>query len=218
MSRRRFLGAAAAVTGTAAAAAMVPSGAAQAAPARAGSWHGRRSANGWPVLAQAGWQAIEGSGQQVRLAGGDAAVILTYVARRFHYEIDQLRPGDVHGHATSLRVEESYESNYLSGSALAIRPQAYPVGVQGGLYPAELVVVRDILAELDGAVAWGGDFHRPKESHFEIAYRPGHPGVEGAVRKITGSAAGPGVEGAGAIDAFDPTRRAKARAFARRGA
>src|SRR3954453_2836889 len=197
MSRRRFL-AAAAVTGSAVITGMTmsPRAAASVAPSTGGSWHGRESANGWPLLDQAHWHALEGSGQKVALADGDAALILTYVARRFHYEIDELRPGDLYGHMTSGDVEESYESNYLSGSALAIRPQAYPAGVTGGLYAAELVVVRDILAELDGAVTWGGAFSRPKESHFELAYPPAHPTLSAAAHTITKQAGGVGRAGA----------------------
>lgn len=217
ISRRRLLGATAVVTGAAVASALVPSVGHAASP-EVRTWRRSRSANGWPVLASADWHDIEGSGQKVALASGDAAVILTYVARRFHYEIDQLRPGDVHGHTTVAQVAEAYESNYLSGSALAIRPQAYPVGVSGGLYPRELVVIRDILAELDGVVAWGGDFERPKESHFEIAYPPGDRRVSAMAQRISEWTRGPGGKGAGAIDAFDPARLARARAFARRNA
>ncbi|MEU4263716.1 hypothetical protein ACYCCF_19590 [Streptomyces argenteolus] len=181
-------------------------------------WPGAKSANGWPVLEEAELFRIEGSGRSVRLADGDAAVILLHVARRFHYEIDQLRDGDVTGHSTTRNAIQNYESNYLSGTALAIRPLAYPVGVKGGLYPHELVVVRDILAELDGVVRWGGDLTTPKESHFELAYAPGHPKVKGVARTIRGWDAGPGSAGAGTVDAFDPKRRSKARAFARRAA
>ena len=179
-------------------------------------WSGDRSENGWPVLEEAKLFRVEGSDRSVRLADGDAAVILLHVARRFHYEVDQLRAGDVTGHTTNRTVAQAYESNYLSGTALAIRPQAYPPGVKGGLYPNELVVVRDIVAELDGVIAWGGDFDTPKESHFEIAYRPGHPKVKGVARTIRGWRQGPGDEGAGSIDAFAPKRIDRARAFARR--
>ncbi|HWU07321.1 MAG TPA: hypothetical protein VN520_13245 [Streptomyces sp.] len=181
-------------------------------------WTGTKSANGWPVLEEAELFRIEGSGRSVRLAAGDAAVILLHVARRFHYEIDQLREGDITGHSTTRSTVQDYESNYLSGTALAIRPLAYPVGVKGGLYPHELVVVRDILAELDGTVTWGGDLATPKESHFELAYKPGHPKVKGVARTIRGWQAGPGSAGAGTVDVFDPERRSKATAFARRAA
>lgn len=179
---------------------------------------GGKSANGWPVLEEAELFRIEGSGRCVRLAGGDAAVILLHVARRFHYEIDQLRDGDVTGHSVTHEGVQDYESNYFSGTALAIRPLAYPVGVKGGLYPHELVVVRDILTELDGVVRWGGDLATPKESHFELAYGPGHPKMKGVARTIRGWRAGPGSEGAGSVDAFDPERRRRSRAFARRAA
>ncbi|OKI04845.1 hypothetical protein A6A06_09020 [Streptomyces sp. CB02923] len=226
IDRRRVLAAGAGL-GAAAALAPVLPGTAQAATAQAGTaqaadsprsraWNGTRSANGWPVLDHAESFGIEGSGRSVRLATGPAAVILLHVARRFHYEIDGLREGDVQGHTRSRDILQRYESNHLSGTAIAIRPRAYPVGVKGGLYPRELVVVRDILAELDGVVAWGGDFGTPKESHFEIAYQPGHPEVDALARRIQTWNSGSGGEGAGATDAFDPERQAQARAFARR--
>ena len=180
-------------------------------------WHGGRSDNGWPILEKAERFDIEGSGQSVRLVEGDAATILLSVARRFHYEIDQLREGDVVGHSTSRRVRERYESNHLSGTAIAIRPHAYPAGVKGGLYPHELVVVRDILAELGGVVVWGGDLKTPKESHFQIAQPPGHPLVESVARRIRGLDDSPG-RGAGSLDAFDPARRRRASAFAEKNA
>ncbi|MEU6341692.1 hypothetical protein ABZ883_12190 [Streptomyces sp. NPDC046977] len=225
LTRRHLLGTTTALAG---AAALGTLGAAPAAavPANtqdtAAAWPGSRSANGWQVLTADGArsQVIEGSGLPVRLAGGAAATVLLYVARRFHYEIDQLRPGDVLGYrASSYRVREAFESNYLSGTALEIRPLAYPLNARGGFYPRELTVVRDILAELDGVVAWGGDFPVPKESHFEIALAPGHPKVKGVARKIEAGNAGlGGAVGAGATDAFDPARLARARSFARRPA
>ncbi|WP_405389907.1 hypothetical protein OG596_19665 [Streptomyces sp. NBC_01102] len=131
---------------------------------------------------------------------------------------DQLRDGDVRGHRTSRGVGQAYESNYLSGTAIEIRARAYPLGARDGLYAPELVVVRDILAELDGAVEWGGDFSVPKESHFEIALRPGHPKVKGVARKTASWNAGPGAQGAGTVDAYEAGRRAHARTFARRTA
>ncbi|GHH83627.1 hypothetical protein GCM10018793_46190 [Streptomyces sulfonofaciens] len=216
LTRRHF------VTATAAVAGAVAIGSLGAAPASAAdrttNWAGDRTANGWEVLGEAKGFTVEGSNQSVRLAAGDAATILLHIARRFNYEIDQLRAGDVQGHRTSRRVHQRFESNYLSGTAIEIRPRAYPLGAKGGFYAPEMVVVRDILAELDGVVAWGGDFKTPKESHFEIAYEPGHPKVKGVAQKITGWNTGPGDEGAGATDAFDPGRRARAKSFARSGA
>lgn len=223
LTRRRFVGATAGVAGAAALTSLLPATAAVAAePAgaagAAGSWAGEISGNGWPILEAPESFGVEGSDQEVRLAGGDAAVVLLHVARRFHYEIGELRSGEIHGWTSGRRVAQDYESNYLSGTAIAVRPLSYPAGARDGLYPNELVVVRDILAELDGVVVWGGDLTPVKESHFEIAVKPGHPRLKGVARKIEGWRTGPGDEGAGATDAFDPARREKARAFARRSA
>ncbi|MGV4982989.1 hypothetical protein ACWC0C_31140 [Streptomyces sp. NPDC001709] len=221
LSRRRFIGA---TSSAAAAATLIDFGGAGTAAADPGTgneprgWKGEKSRNGWPVLSKAPSQLIEGSSQKVRLAEGDAAVVLLHVARRFHYEIDSLRAGDVHGWTAHRDVTEPYESNYLSGSAIAIRPLCYPTGAKGNFYPNELVVIRDILSELDGTVAWGGDFKTPKESHFELTVRPGHPRLKGVARKIQGWQTGPGNHGAGATDAFDPKRRTVSRAFERRTA
>ncbi|KOV34659.1 hypothetical protein AB0420_36810 [Streptomyces caelestis] len=221
LSRRRVLGATGSLAGAAALGLLDTAPAAAAAPARtdraAAAWRGSRSANGWKILDEAASHTIEGSGLTVRLADGDAATLLLHVARRFHYEIDPLREKDVAGHTTSREVRRPHESNYLSGTAMAIRPHAYPLGVRGGLYPQELVVVRDILAELDGAVVWGGDFASPQESHFEIALGPAHPKVRGVARKLRSWRDTPGL-GAGTVDAFDPERRAAVKAFGRRNA
>ncbi|MEU7588177.1 hypothetical protein AB0A95_17980 [Micromonospora sp. NPDC049230] len=208
---RRSLLTAAALAGSVAA--VAPAASAAAAPRR---WTKARSANGWPITERTAWYSIEGSGLRVRLAAGAPAAILVYVARRLHYELDQLSPGDVVGVPASKTVTEDYESNGLSGTAVTFRARAYPLGVTGGFYEAELVVIRDILAELDGVVAWGGDFRRPKEAHFQIAHGPGHPALLLTASRVLDNSgarpAGPRTDGtlsAGSIDAFDPARRSR---------
>jgi len=217
ISRRRFVGSGAGVLGVVTLGSVLSAAPAVAVPKATPEWRADATANGWKVLAEADAEEylVEGSGLAVRLAAGDAAVLLLHVARRFHYEIDALRAGDFHGHSTSRLVNHPFESNHLSGTAINIRPHAYPLGVSGGLYTAELVVIRDILVELDGAVAWGGDFTTPNESHFEIALAPTHPKVKGVARTVRGWNGSPG-KGAGATDAFGPDRRSRAEAFAQR--
>ncbi|MFI0199773.1 MULTISPECIES: hypothetical protein [Streptomyces] len=217
LSRRRFVGAAAGVAGAATVWGMGSATTAVAAegpasPDRTAAWRGGKSANGWPLVGEVPTQLIEGSEVSVPVLNGDVATILLHVARRFHYEIDTLRRGEVVGHTTSRTVAADYESNHLSGTAIAIRPSSYPIGMRDGLYPHELVVIRDILTEMDGTVAWGGDAKTPKESHFHIALGPGHPKVKGVARKIQGWNDAPG-QGAGTVDAFEPTRRRAAAAF-----
>lgn len=138
LSRRRFIGAASSAAATAT---LINVGAAGTAVAATGkgvephAWKGKKSRNGWPVLAQAPSHGSEGSSQKVRLAESDASVILLHVARRFHYETDSLRAGDAHGWTAHADVTEPYESNYSSGSAVAIRPLCYPSGPKGNFYP-----------------------------------------------------------------------------------
>lgn len=198
LSRRGILGIALAASG-----ALAFPAAALAAPATGSTtWKGSTSANGWPVLNTAPTFRIEGSSESANLADGDPATVLLYVARRFNYEVDSLRPGDVTAHNSNRSIAQPYESNYLSGTAIAIRPLLYPVGAGGMFYPNELAVIKDILAELNGIVAWGGNAATPKESHFDIAVRPGDARLKATAAKIRGWDEQTGGEGAGIVSAF----------------
>lgn len=143
-------------------------------------WLATTSENGWPVQVGNGEpntiaaHKVEGANTAVVVLSGKVATVLLHVARRFHYEIATLHAGDVHGHTTDRAVAAAFESNHLSGTAIAIRPDLYPTGARGGLFPHEEMIVRDILAECQGVVRWGGDDRKmPKESHFQIDVPPG---------------------------------------------
>ncbi|MFD5508500.1 hypothetical protein ACFWIB_12105 [Streptomyces sp. NPDC127051] len=216
--RRRFLLTGLGVVGGAvlAAGSMSGTGFAAAGPAAKTekTWKGKTGANGWQVLSSAPVHRVEGTGGvQFSAVAGDVATVLTHVVRRFHYEIDALRDGEVTGHTANREVAAPYESNHLSGTAIAIRPLRYPLGARDGLFPHELVVVRDILADLEGVVQWGGDSTPAKESHFGIAVRPGDARLRQVASKIRGWDATPGV-GAGATDALAPGRLKAAKALA----
>ncbi|PKV87528.1 hypothetical protein [Streptomyces sp. TLI_146] len=226
VDRRRFLVAGAGVAGGAALVAGGMSGTAVAAPApavpavpavpAAKEWQGRASANGWPVVAAVPSHRVEGAGGLSFTAlDGDVATVLTHVVRRYHYEIHTLGAGEVTGHTGARAVAAPYESNYLSGTAVAIRSPQYPVRARNGFFPQELVIVRDILADLEGVVKWGGDESTPKESHFQIDVRPGDSGLRRVAAKLRGWESRPG-SGAGAIDALAPGRVRAAKALAAR--
>ncbi|WP_324616252.1 hypothetical protein [Streptomyces sp. ERV7] len=194
IGRRRFLVAGAGVAGGAALVAGGMSGTAAAAPApavpaapAAEEWRDRTSANGWRVVASAPSHRVEGAGGvHFTALDGDVATVLTHVVRRYHYEIHTLGAGEITGHTTGRAVAAPYESNYLSGTAIAIRPLLYPARARNGFFPHELVVVRDILADLEGVVKWGGDASTPKESHFQIDVRPGDSGLRRVAAKLRG--------------------------------
>jgi hypothetical protein len=180
------------------------------------TWRGNTSSNGWPIVADVPRRRIEGAaGAELSLLDGDVATVLLYVARRFSYEIDTLRPGDVRGHSEERRIAADFESNHLSGTAMAIRPLFYPLGAEKGtgLSAPERIVVQDIIADCEGVVAWGGELNPVKESHFHIDVHPGDERLSLVARRIQGWNDTPG-RGAGAVDAFDPRRRRRARAAA----
>lgn len=231
-TRRHFLRsavttavAAGTVAGTTAASAT--SATASAADRAAGSTEaaasGRVSANGWPVDSapnDAGsvWtRPVPGTGFGVEVAIGDVETILVHVVRRFHYEIETLRDGDVTGYRSPARTK-GYETNHASGTAVDIRPDCYPAGVRGGFFPHQVAVIRDILADCEGVVKWGGDFPTPDEGHFQIDVPPTSPEVGRVAGKLRGWNAAPGAGAGVALDPHDAERRAAARALQRRQA
>jgi hypothetical protein len=212
LSRRRALGLGAGLT----VGATLWSPGAPAASAAERIWRRDTSANGWPVIDRVPEHRVEGAANvRVALLDGEVSTVLLYVARRFSYEIDTLRPGDLQGHATDRHTGAAFESNQLSGTAMAIRPLFYPLGAQQGtgLAAHERTVVWDILADCAGVVAWGGDLDPVKESHFQIDVAPGDGRLTQLARRIQGWNETPG-QGAGAVDAFAPDRIRRAKAAA----
>ncbi|MER7788553.1 hypothetical protein [Streptomyces sp. NPDC097640] len=214
--RRDFLTAGLGVAGGVALWAGGLAGPASAAGAERALWREGRSANGWPVTDKVHDHRVEGAEQvTVPLLAGDVATVLLFVARRVNYEIATLDAGEVTGHTTDRTVSTRYESNYLSGTAIAVRPVLYPVGSKDGLFPHETVVVRDILADCEGVVRWGGDEEVPKESHFQIDVRPGDERLATIARKFEQWDRTPGA-GPGTINPFAPERQRAAKALERR--
>lgn len=173
ISRRRLLGAAAG-TGLLVLAPIRPS---SAAGKGFTEWTQKASANGWTINPTAVRPYhIQGSSASVALRQGRVAAVLLHVARRWHYEIAPLDTGEgggITGYTTRRIVQAEFESNYLSGTAIALHPTAYPANGSEGLFPRHQAIVRDILADCEGTVAWGADLNPVKVSHFEIVARPG---------------------------------------------
>ena len=175
------------------------------------------SANGWtigPTATSVGARtvAVEGSDVTVAVRSGEVATVLLYVVRRFHYEIDSLRPGEVIGFTAADRFPTRHQSNHMSGTAVDIRPGWYPLGVSGEFSPIQITIIRDIIAVCDGVVRWGGDYrHSADEGHFQIDVPPGSAALSTAASKISGFAAAPG-QGPGAGEALPFTEARRARA------
>jgi hypothetical protein len=184
---------------------------------------GGRSRNGWQMenVADDGGtiytRPVPGTplkGVAVRM--GDVETVLVHLVRRFHYEVDTLRRGDVVGwHAPDKVRRGRAESNLASGTAVRIRPDYYPSGAKGGFFPQQETVIRDILAELDGVVRWGGDDRTPDESLFSIDVKPGDKRLAEAAARIRGWSLEPGVGAGSAVNVLAGSRRRAARALER---
>jgi hypothetical protein len=215
LTRRQVMSAAGVAAGATIIGTVAPVTPAAAAP-KARSWTGANTQNGWPVASGADVESyqVEGSDARVTLTHGAAATVLLHVVRRFHYEVGTLAGGDLRGHRTSRTTVAPFGSNYLSGTAVAIRPGLYPVGSAGNFFPRELVVIRDILAECNGVVRWGGDDRsHPKEGHFQIDVPPGDAHLDRLVRTLQDWSTRPGRGAGNPADLQDSTRRSAAKAM-----
>ncbi|MBT8228382.1 MAG: hypothetical protein HKP61_20900 [Dactylosporangium sp.] len=177
------------------------------------------SANGWTIQANADrdsqvWtRPVAGTGLSVAVWIGDVEMILLHVVRRFHYEIEEIQRIDLAGWCELSKLHKGLpESNLASGTAVRIRPGAR---ARGGFFPLQELVLRDVLAECEGVVRWGGDDREVDESLFCIAVGPHDKRVRTVADKLRGWEATPG-EGAGAgVDVLSPSRRSRADGLAR---
>ena len=147
---------------------------------------------------------------------GEVETVLVHVIRRFHYEIDMLGKGDVVGWRSPDAVKKSFaESNQASGTAVQIRPGHYPAGASGGFSHLQDVVIRDILAELDGLVRWGGDDRRPNEALFYLNGKPGDARLAKVADRIRTWMYTPGAGAGSGVDVMSASRRKAAKKLER---
>lgn len=127
-----------------------------------------RSQNGWPVhtssssLAPLDW--ITGRVDPTTVA------IFDYLCRRFDAEVEPIRVDWSWGYAyRAIRGRTSGYSNHASGTAIDLNAPAHPLGKRGTFTPKQATAIRRILADLDGAIRWGGNYSgRKDEMHFEV--------------------------------------------------
>ncbi|MFE2944540.1 hypothetical protein ACFXKG_36670 [Streptomyces sp. NPDC059255] len=212
------------LTGVAAGAALVSGGGALLAPATAvaadTTWRRSTSANGWSIpnarSSVTGTCDIQGTGLTVVLREGDTATVLAYLAQRFHYDVARLESerGEIVGYRADREVRADFESNHLSGTALALYPEIYPLGVTGNFFPYQVTAIRDILAELGGVVKWGGDMKPAMESMFFIDVPPESQQLKQVAATLREWQITPS-KGAGTQNVEDPKRIKASKALAK---
>jgi hypothetical protein len=218
ITRRTVLRTAALTGATAAVSSVLPAAPASAAEGRKPK-RPATSANGWTIQANADrdsqvWtRPVAGTGLSVAVWIGDVEATLLHVVRRFHYEIEEIQRTDLVGWREISKLRKGMpESNLASGTAVRIRPGA---SAKGGFFPLQELVLRDVLADCEGVVRWGGDDREVDESLFYIAAGPHDERVRTVANKVRGWDTTPG-EGAGAaVDVLSPSRRSRADGLAR---
>lgn len=213
LDRRHCLAAAAATGATALVASVATPAAAAPGPTGRATW----STHGWPVLGDPVARVVEGSDLTLVTAAGAPAVVLGHLVRRWFYEIDDsVRPSELVSHVPLRRGATATERLHATGIAVAIRPGWFPPGSAERLAARDVLVVRDILAELRGVVRWGADSTPHDDARFVLDLPPLHPDLDDLVRRLRPSAkSGPDLVSADLGLPFTPARQAVARATAR---
>lgn len=108
-------------------------------------------------------------GGKISMRKGDVATVLSYVAKRFHSEVEKLKwPGNW-GYAERKIRGGSSLSNHASGTAIDLNAPAHYLGARGTFSSTQLRAIRRILNDCEGVIRWGGDYRgRKDEMHFEI--------------------------------------------------
>ncbi|MGY0233872.1 hypothetical protein [Longispora urticae] len=217
ITRRTVLRTAALTGAATAAGAVLPTASASAAVP--GAQRPATSANGWTIQTNADgdsqvWtRSVAGAGLRVAVWIGDVEAILLHVVRRFHYEIERIQPVDLAGWSAIGGLRKGLpESNLASGTAVRVRQGSR---ARGGFFPLQELVLRDVLADCDGVVRWGGDDREVDESLFYVAVGPRDHRVRAVADRLRGWEATPGAGAGVAVDVLAPSRRGRAEGLAR---
>jgi hypothetical protein len=150
-----------------------------------------RSANRWSIQESANnyttiWtRPVAGTEILVDLRLGAVETVLSYVILRYHFEIAELRAGDVAGWRSLGATDLSdVRSNLSSGTAMEVRPSFFPRGISGGFSRLELERLRELLDPVKSIVSWGGDLRTPDESLFYISVPPANGNLERLTRTL----------------------------------
>lgn len=133
------------------------------------------SQNGWPVDRSGANQDRNPIYGSVRVPNGvlkgDVAVVLRWVAKRYHETVEPLRAGTCWGWFVKSIEGSSSISNHASGTAIDLNADQHPMGVSASknMSAKEIAACRAIVKASGGVVRWGGDYSgRPDPMHWEI--------------------------------------------------
>lgn len=134
------------------------------------------SYNGWPANSDPSAIDVQPFGDRYGLPfpggvrGGDVTTVLGYVAVQLHERVEPAVDGWNWGYNYRANVNNpSSLSCHASATAIDWSAPAHPNGAAGTFTSDQVAEIRKILAEVQGAVQWGGDYSgTTDEMHFEI--------------------------------------------------
>lgn len=132
------------------------------------------SQNGWPVVTDSQRSkltdpTILGTDFPNGWLRGDVDTVFRYLIGRLHREVEPIIVGGCWGWFVKPIEGSQTISNHASGTAIDYNAPRHPMGTRNTYSSSDRAKIRAILADLDGAVRWGGDYSgRPDDMHFEI--------------------------------------------------
>lgn len=137
------------------------------------------SYNGWPasrtptaIAVDPGFTAA-GRTFPGGVRSGDVATVFAYLIEQFDKRVEPValyQPGDEWGYHYKPSANAAHLlSCHSSGTAVDVNATRHPNRKRGTFTAAQVVAIRQILAECSGVVRWLGDTPgTPDEMHFEI--------------------------------------------------
>ncbi|KUM31562.1 hypothetical protein AQ436_00020 [Arthrobacter sp. EpRS66] len=129
------------------------------------------------ALTRLGWDVLEPGSNRLtnlpwitgKVRSGDAYTILNELGQRFNAEVETIRKDWSWGYAKRPVRGASVASEHSAGTSVDFNAPAHGLGLSGTFSAVQVKAIRRILADLDGAVRWGGDYAgRKDEMHFEL--------------------------------------------------
>lgn len=132
------------------------------------------------AVSQNGWLVSPSNRIPFRIAGvlfgdvraGDVFTVLSYVANRFHNEVEHLIPGQCGSYNPRKIPGTNVWSNHASATAIDCNWRLHVLGARHTFTTRQVAVINDIIDECDGVVRWGGTFSNVDEMHLEINAGP----------------------------------------------
>ncbi|QEP08726.1 peptidoglycan-binding protein [Glutamicibacter sp. ZJUTW] len=125
---------------------------------------------GWDVLTAKDKRLVNFPWVTGKVRNGDHYIVLDYLARRFHEEVEPIVRSKSWGWAArSVRGLLGIPSEHNAGVAIDTNAPDHWLGLKGTFTNAQERKIRAIVADCGGAVRWGGDYAgRKDEMHFEL--------------------------------------------------